>query len=309
MLIDPAGYFNGDRFDRMSDEARLYWPSFWCASNSLGRLELSYLKIRSEAFGRFVKPPSEEKIWELIGEYQRAYLLFIYEHEGQIWGQWDTSAKYLPNYQLAADKRTPEPPLELFNSWRQEYIDSKKKSTVRKFIVINNSKNVLETSESFKTSPHTRGVGVGVGVGEGDGIGEEQNHCSAEAEREPESNTVIPFQKSPAAMLLEQQTRWFGIFWQDYWRKDGGKKAAWLKFCAKVRSEEQFHRVMAAVMAQTPAMLSREVEHRPHATTWLNQERWEDEHSPGKVGGERESSSERLLRKMAENIQETGRAW
>ena len=119
--------------------------------------------------------------------------------------------------------------------------------------------------------------------------------------------TVISIQKSPAAALLEKQTQWFAVFWEAYWRKDGGKKAAWLKFCAKVRTEQQFHCVMNAVMAQTPVMLSREIEHRPHATTWLNQERWEDEHSPGKVGGDRESSSERLLRKVAENIRETGR--
>lgn len=140
---------------------------------------------------------------------------------------------------------------------------------------------------------------------------ESQNHCSSDDERPtdspPISAEVISIQKSPAAALLEKQTQWFAVFWEAYWRKDGGKKAAWLKFCAKVRTEQQFHCVMNAVMAQTPVMLSREIEHRPHATTWLNQERWEDEHSPGKVGGDRESSSERLLRKVAENIRETGR--
>jgi hypothetical protein len=35
-----------------------------------------------------------------------------------------------------------------------------------------------------------------------------------------------------------------------------------------------------ALVAQTPALLAREEEHRPHAVTWLNQERFNDEPSP-----------------------------
>lgn len=282
-LIDPEGYFNGDRFDMVADEARLFWPSFWCASNTYGRIELSYHKIKKEAFGRFMHPPSEDKFWELVGQYQRAYLLFIYESGDQVWGQWYTSVKYLPKYQLSVDKRSPAPPAEAFDKWKTEYSEIKKSKTVRKFIVSNTSASFEKLHEVPKSFP------IGIGIGEVIGIveGENQNHCPSDDGRgdsaQPKGLFALepPPAKDPAELLLEKQRVWFKQFWAVYWRREA-KKPSFDAFKKYILTDSRFHEIMAAVMEQTPKMLLREIESRPLASTWFNQSRWEDEHSPEK---------------------------
>lgn len=286
-LIDPEGYFRGDRFDMVSDEARLLWPSFWCASNTLGRIELSYKKIQQEAFGRFRNPPSEDKVWEMIAEYQRAYLLFIYEHGDQMWGQWYTSVKYLPTYQLAVDKRSPGPPALEFDKWKSAYSEMKKKKTVRKFLVSNLSQNISKPSESFLQGIG-EGIGIGIGVGVGEGKTENLNPCPSDDGREPPAEPGKLFALQPAPMksaadiLFEKQTSWFKEFWVAYWRRDA-KKPSFQAFRKAVKTEAQFRAVMAAVHLQYAAMMARDPESRPMASTWLNQARWEDEHSPQRM--------------------------
>ncbi len=146
--VDSDGLFGGDRFTLMSDEARLYWPYFWCASNSVGRIELNYFKVVAKAFYRFKKLPTEVKFWALMGEYREAYLLFCYEFNGVIWGQWDASEKFLPTYKLATDSRTPAPTVKEFLEWKSGYVQAK----TAKSINANNFKKVLKTSGSFQTS-------------------------------------------------------------------------------------------------------------------------------------------------------------
>lgn len=123
--IDPDGLFQGDRMALLSDEARLYWPYFWCASNTVGRVELNYWKVVSRAFQRFKVPITEAKFWTLVREYRTAFLLFVYKSEGSVWGQWDVSERYLPRYKSAQDKRTPAPDHAAMSKWKNEYIEYK----------------------------------------------------------------------------------------------------------------------------------------------------------------------------------------
>ncbi len=76
---------------------------------------------------------------------------------------------------------------------------------------------------------------------------------------------------------------WFEEFWSTYWRRIARSEA--LK-CYKrhILTEEMHGAVMLAVAAQTPVMLARDVSLRPHATTWLNQHRWEDDPEPPPAG-------------------------
>ena len=69
---------------------------------------------------------------------------------------------------------------------------------------------------------------------------------------------------------------WFAEFWAAYFRKVAKADAlrAFLKICTSVEMKD---RIVAAVIAQSPMMLARDPEHRPHAGTWLRGARWEDE--------------------------------
>jgi hypothetical protein len=99
----------------------------------------------------------------------------------------------------------------------------------------------------------------------------------------PEANQLILIEapqqpsspKRPSGNTREQEG-WFASWWAAYWLHKA-KKAARQAFEKQVRTVETFKRVMAATEAQSPEMLGREPQHRPHGATWLYQERWEDE--------------------------------
>jgi len=77
---------------------------------------------------------------------------------------------------------------------------------------------------------------------------------------------------------------WFEQFWSAYWRK-AAKAAAFKAFRRAVKTEEQFTKIIAAVEAQAPEMMRRAEQHRPHAASWLNGERWLDEPAPADSEG------------------------
>ena len=77
--------------------------------------------------------------------------------------------------------------------------------------------------------------------------------------------------------ILPEIFQWFaGDFWPAYPRRVG--KAAALKAANKMaRTPETRTAIMAGLLAQLPELNTREAQHIPHASTWLNQERWNDE--------------------------------
>ncbi len=76
--------------------------------------------------------------------------------------------------------------------------------------------------------------------------------------------------------LTPQQEKWFSAWWSAYWRRRA-KKAAREAFRRHVTTEKRFEQIMAATRDQSPEMLARSEDKRPHGATWLNGERWEDE--------------------------------
>jgi hypothetical protein len=127
-IIKPEGMLRGERMARLSDEARLYWPFFYAASNGYARFKLDYIQILAKAFSQFIDKPSEDKIVDLLNQYQDADLLFVYEAvNGEVWGAWDSAATQ--RYYNAEDESSPVPPKD-FESWRSGY--QKKKQVSKK---------------------------------------------------------------------------------------------------------------------------------------------------------------------------------
>ena len=209
-IINPDGLFYGERLARCSDEAQLHWVRLFTASNTFGRIELSYRHIVNMAYGSFHKKPTEADISRWIQEYFENFLLFVYDApDGSTWGQWLTSAEYLSRYHTAADRRSPEPDKNAIESYRREYLESKSRKSLRinryskpsstTSISIENDgvvegcgeislteidlevgclSNLFEmsnVSEPVETiSPPTLGNGIGVGNGIGKGKGKKQ---------------------------------------------------------------------------------------------------------------------------------------
>ncbi len=90
----------------------------------------------------------------------------------------------------------------------------------------------------------------------------------------------------------------FEDFWKAYPRKVG--KGAARKAYAKALRFTDHDTIMGALSDQRPAMEAKESQYIPHASTWLNQERWEDEpEEPASVDQRSDSKSDAAARQIA----------
>ncbi len=158
-IIDPEGFFSGERLAACSDLAQFCWPRFFLAANSCGRIELSYKSLISRVFGNFQDPPKSDKLWEIFREYENNFLAVLYESESGVWWcQFITSEKYLPKYKKTRDEQSPAPTSEMMEAHRRGYLEWKKSKSFK--------------NQSFQKLPtlfSSEGVGIGVGVGVGKG--------------------------------------------------------------------------------------------------------------------------------------------
>lgn len=121
--IHPDRLFNGDRLADCSPRAQLYYPRIVLASNGYGRIEIDPARIIDHAFRTF-KPkdrPSEQEIADVMAEYYKHFLLFLYGADGQMWGQFDIPDNLLPHKKTAADERSPAPDKKKFAAFKAKY--------------------------------------------------------------------------------------------------------------------------------------------------------------------------------------------
>jgi hypothetical protein len=268
ILVDPDGLFNGDRLRRCSNTAQLHWTRLFLASDGFGRLEINYARIVGRAYPTFNPIPSEAELHGFIREYVENYLLFLYELDGRLWGQWDTRQEFLPRYKTSLDRRSPNPPEPAFSEWKRQY-----RNECKAF-----PKCSGKLLESFRAGPHA----VAVADADEKNIPASSNDAHVDdisfVENQPTTGLVLSAQPAKLARegITSEQARWFSTWWIEYWRHKG-KKEAKTAFAKYVKTEARFQEVLAATLAQKAEMLARPKDKQPYPATWLNGERWEDE--------------------------------
>jgi hypothetical protein len=258
MIIDPDGLFNGDRFRRCSNMARLYWPYFFLASNGFGRMEVNYHRIIARAFSTFDPVPAEHELMRSIKEYQESHLLFLYEFNGQVWGQWDCPKQLLNKYHNARDKRSPAPPEEEFQKWREAY--RAEKAALPK--VPDNLSNLfgkLATNSQEIPAKSSRDLPLGVGVGVG--VGKKQNlSASGDAGR----SVSKPKEANPD----------FDRFWSAYPRKADKRAAlkAWRATLKRIGGDEHAaaERIIGGVQKYAKECAGRDRDKIKYPASFLN---------------------------------------
>lgn len=212
-IIDSAGLFLGDRLGWCSDAAQLHWPRLYSAANNFARLELNYRKILSKAYANFRTPPAEQEFWAMIREYKDNFLLLVYQtDDGVLWGQWQTNERYLLGHKNADDRRSPAPPLDAQDAYRNAYLDRKKSKSSTNVGLADLLGVVPTCSESCDLPVLTvAGVGVGVGGGEGVGDGKEKTFVDLD-ETEIRPETVPPPLPAMKTRLREAVERVFGFY-------------------------------------------------------------------------------------------------
>lgn len=100
---------------------------------------------------------------------------------------------------------------------------------------------------------------------------------------------------------------YFNIFWKEYPRKVGKENARKAFIKIKKMNDTLFNEIITALQAQkqTTNWLKDDKQFIPHASTWLNGKRWEDEiDGVGNVGSKFDNTTENL-RKWAQGKNET----
>ncbi len=89
-------------------------------------------------------------------------------------------------------------------------------------------------------------------------------------------DTTVNTKKNNKVEILKQKEKWFEEFWNSYPRKDNRKKAE-EKFNKICSNQKTFEKIMNSLEFQKQNVFSKEKKYIPHAITWLNQERYNDE--------------------------------
>jgi len=152
VLLDEYGIFEGERIGRCSMKAQLYYPRFIMGANRLGRIRIDYHLLAGTICANFKQEdrPSEVELMGYVREYHLHRLLFIYQVENQLWGQFDVIKGTYGKWETKADKRSPAPPDKEFIKWVDE--NRRNSSKVSKIAAPPASTAELPFGDSQKTS-------------------------------------------------------------------------------------------------------------------------------------------------------------
>jgi len=96
--------------------------------------------------------------------------------------------------------------------------------------------------------------------------------------QEPLTNNQEPYIKEAANAFCVDDC--FDEFWGKWPKRGDTKKTAFDKYKTKCKSLEAHELIMQGLAAQLPQYAARENSYIPAASTWLNQERWNNEPEP-----------------------------
>ncbi len=161
------------------------------------------------------------------------------------------------------DGRISHPKIEAFRSSVADKIDRQSlagKNTQAKLAAKHKAKLQLRASDSKSISS--------------------SSEVKKNLEEEVEAFKNLPFDTlSPVLVAVKAipADKWFSEeFWPHYWRKVDRVNS--LKTFRKYATDEETKdRIIAAVKAQSAQYMARSSEHRPHAATWLNAKRYEED--------------------------------
>lgn len=267
-IIDPVGFLNGGRIGSCSDEAQYHWPRLIAASNSFGRLELSYESIIQSAYKNIKRPPTQAKLAALLAEYRNNFLLFIYTTEkGETWGEWMIPDHTRPRFHSAIDRRSPAPPKNEFEAYRQKYVESVK----AKSFILNEPTRPHKPHTSSQMAPVVVGVVVGVGVGLGS--------TSTLAQTGFEPPTPEPAQPPTPERVYSHYPRKVGkgAALKAIERAAHRLKAGEMREAGRMPLPQAYETLEKAVEAYARSPAGNAGEFTPHPATWFNRSSYLDD--------------------------------
>jgi hypothetical protein len=121
VVIHEKGLLEGKRLRRCTPTARLFWPYLYCMSNGLCRLELDYELLADKLLNFRDMAPDADQVAQLFADYKKNHLIYTYQCNDQLWGQWDfVEASDIKKFLTKDEQRSPEPPEPAYSNWLRE---------------------------------------------------------------------------------------------------------------------------------------------------------------------------------------------
>lgn len=257
-VLQFEAMWSSDKLAACASWAQAEYAWLYGLADVNGSFELTNLRVLWGKVAAIRKELSIERLEQVFDEFTSRGLLFIWERDGKKFGHWtgsDQPGRLLPPA-LRKRYRPGAPPVP--KNELRAYLKSFSQSQC----------NLIEVSRT----------------GEGEGEGSRAPHAPSP---EPSAPSVSP---SPGISALEQDTRAaaFEVFWEKWPRREA--KAAARKAWAKIPIGEYSALMSGLEMWQRSEQWTRGI--IPHAASWLNGKRWEDEveilaPSNGAKGGSR----------------------
>src|SRR5215469_5209396 len=169
MVVCSGGVLEDHRLGACSDDAQLFFPWLFIASNGFGRLKWSYSELVTSAFPHLRDKPSPEQLQKCLEEYRSNYLIFVYRtDDAELWGQWIVDKRHFPTYKTAKALRSPAPPEPALAAFKESAARARTEQNAASVDIIRvaDFENLPKSIPSCENVPHGSGIGVDGGKGE-----------------------------------------------------------------------------------------------------------------------------------------------
>jgi hypothetical protein len=259
-ILDGAALWKSDKLARVQPEwMRAEYANWIPLALANGVFESDTRRIWATVYSYNRPDISFEDADEIKREFCRVGLLFLWPDEatGKVWG-----------YFTGIEKQGRLPPRSRLNNKHEPIGPFPPADTLRSYVELTRSKALDVAVVSQWLANGCLGFGIGIGTGLGTGVGHTRKNPAA---KPAPPSVLIP---DP----LEQETKeaGFSVFWEKWPVHQARQTAfrAWMKipigeYAAIMQGLEKW-----SVSDQWKRGVV------PHAATWLNQKRWQDEDIP-----------------------------
>jgi hypothetical protein len=119
-FLEIDGILNGRRLRRCSPTGHWRYGYYLLLANGYGRIEMDFESISYRLVSFRGTAPTPQDIEVEFKEYEANHLIFVYEHNGRKWAQFDTPNSGSKEWKTYVDLKSPMPPEEAYSEWLKE---------------------------------------------------------------------------------------------------------------------------------------------------------------------------------------------
>lgn len=200
-FLEIDGILNGRRLRKCSPTAHWRYGYYLLLSNGYSRIEMDFESISYRLVSFRGTAPTPQEIEAEFVEYEKHHLVFVYEHNGRKWAQFDTPNSGSKEWKTAVDLKSPMPPEPRYSEWLTEqhgdqwkkfhwYNPAHKTKGIRQVPTWPKSTIDQNLAKSQPSDDQDSALGLGSGLGIGKNTKEKPSKPSARKARGPKTTDI-----------------------------------------------------------------------------------------------------------------------